>query len=494
MGWFRRIVVGLSGLIGACGCLSGQTYATDALQHGSLVVWVVSPARPAQRTSDQERARLHTSTAGSFGRTAGSVGQTAGSYGTSPSGLPALSPGKTAGEVGQTAGSFGQSLDTLAAASTVASGAVPPPPVPPVFVPTAIPNVWQGLTSPLGRVYPDFKATFVPVSAEDLRERFAAIGHGVEQPDLLFSNGSLEGPQLAFLRELSVASLGRWPEVEPGEPAGLQIGGVSYDWKILKAAAHPEEARALVVWLEDGSLAQAERYRAEGLEGGPVSVAIEAAQSALGGGEIGAADPELAHVPPGRSQWAAFTPPDQSALSGLGLRVDVLRWAANERFAVYGLRVIANSERAFGVAYPLVVLRRGENGRWGVLQVSANLGCDRMVRSFRELARLAGRVRPELVKAVMGVTLAAPKDGDTRSGVPELWWDNPGDARLLAVEWQVGGGDTHLMLVPETASRLQVRVTAAFASGTGAYRWRVWALGTGGTTKLSPWRGVTVVQ
>lgn len=208
MGWFRRIVVGLSGLVGACGCLPGQTYATDALQHGQLVVWMVQPAGPQKPTADQVRVTLHTSTAGSFGRTAGSVGQTAGSYGTNPSGLPTVSPGKTAGEVGQTAGSFGESLDTIAVASMVASGAVPPPPMPPMFAPAVIPNVWQGLASPLGRVYPEFKATFVPVSAEDLRDRFAAIGHGVEQPDLLFSGRLLEGSQFEFLRELTVASLG----------------------------------------------------------------------------------------------------------------------------------------------------------------------------------------------------------------------------------------------------------------------------------------------
>ena len=249
-----------------------------------------------------------------------------------------------------------------------------------------------------------------------------------------------------------------------------------------------------MVWLEDGTQAQAERHSADDLASGPASVAIDAVRSALSGVEIGAADAELAHVTPAALQWAAFTPPAREVLSGLALRVDVLRWAANERFAVYGLRVIASSERAFGVAYPLVVLRRGDDGRWGVLQISANLGWDRLRESFAEFRPLARRVKPELVKAVKGVTLAAPKDGDVRSGAPELWWDDPGDSRLLAVEWQVVGGDTHLMLVPETASRLQVRVTAAFVGGTGSYRWRVWAVGMGGTTQLSPWRQVTVVQ
>ncbi len=487
------MVVGLAAAVLVPGFAGAQTYATDALQHGSLVVWMVNPPQPPRPTADEERARLHTSTAGSFGRTAGSVGQTAGSYGRSPSEQPSRAISRTASDAGQTAGSFGQTLDTLPTASMVASGAAPPPPTPPAFRPASIPSALQAFVTPLQQAEPEVKATFVPVSAEDLRDRFAAIGHGVEQPDVLFSNFPLEGPAFDFLRDLAVANLGKRPEVGPDEPAGLRIGTVFYDWKILAGAAHPEEARAFVVYLEDGALLGAERFRAEGLGSGPVSIAVDAVQSALRGAQPGPADPELAHVRPGAFQFAAFTPANRDALQGLDLRVDVLRWAANERFAAYQLRVIASSPRAFGVAYPLLVLRRGTDGRWGVLQMSANLGWRRRSEELGPLWRSAARAKAERVEAVTGVTLAAPKDGDTRSGVPELWWDNPGDARLLAVEWQLAEGDTHLMLLPDTGSRLQVRVTAAFASVPGPYRWRVWALGAGGTTKLSPWRQVTVV-
>ena len=367
----------------------------------------------------------------------------------------------------------------------MASGAAPPDPAAPAFQPAALSGVWQGFTAPLQLVYPDFKATFVAVSAEDLRDRFTAIGNGVEQPDLLLSTWMLSGPQFDFLRDLAVASLGKWSEARQGEPAGLHPGGASYDWMLLASAGHPEEARAFVVWMEDGMLAQAERYAADGIAKGPVSLAIDAVQSASSGGEIRASDPELAKVPPGVLQRAAFTPPDRQALSGLALRVDVLHWEANERFAVYGMRVIAHSPQAFGVVHPLVVLRRGDDGRWGVLQVSANLGPGLRLESLGELLSLAQKVRPELVKAVAGVTLAAPQDGDTRVGVPELWWDNPGGARLLAVEWQVSPGDTHLFLVPDTGARLQVRVTAAFARRSGSYL-PLGGMGVGRNDKAEP--------
>ena len=79
-------------------------------------------------------------------------------------------------------------------------------------------------------------------------------------------------------------------------------------------------------------------------------------------------------------------------------------------------------------------------------------------------------------------------------GMPELWWDDPGDSGLLLVEWQNGTGDSHLQFVPERAARLQVRVPAGFGSLAGMYRWRVWAMGAGGVVTLSPWRRITVLQ
>ena len=108
MAFFRRMVVTLVGAFVACDTASGQTYATDALQHGSLVVWVVAPPRPAKPTADQERSRLHTTTAGSFGQTAGSGGRTASGYGRSPSDLPSRVTSQAASDGGRRRGALGR--------------------------------------------------------------------------------------------------------------------------------------------------------------------------------------------------------------------------------------------------------------------------------------------------------------------------------------------------------------------------------------------------
>ncbi len=350
------------------------------------------------------------------------------------------------------------------------------------------------MASRLRASFADLKLDLVPVSPVDLRERFAGIGNGVKQPDLLLSGTAIRDKN-PFLADLSLTSLGTEPEGMLPWGSDLQPWNPRYrhDWLILSSATHPDVARAFVVWLEDGMRAHAELRPLGGPVRGPSSLALSVAQSALSGGQIGSADPDAAKVPVAILQGAAFHPAAPDALDGVAVKVDVLAWAANERFAVYGLRAIASSPRAFGVAHPLLILRRGEDGNWRVLQMSANLAADRLSDSFGMLWPYARAVRPELVKAVVGVTLAAPVDGDIRSGMPELWWDNAGDARLLAVEWQLSSRDTHLFLVQDDGPRLQVRVRATFAEVPGAYRWRVWSLGAGGTMNLSPWRQVTVL-
>ncbi len=487
--WLLLVWVGFS--LGQC--TAQNQAATDSLEHGRLVIWVVGPSSGPQRTADQERAQLHTSTAGSFGRAASTVGRTAGSYGQSASTLPTVTKGQTASEIGQTAGSFGNDLSTIAAASAVASGAVAPTGTAPVFEPATLGRDWEQFARRLKDSFGNLTVSFVPVKSVDLRERFAAIGRGVGQPDLLMSGGDLR-QQNPFLADLTVTSLGL--QAEGALPLGsrLQTWDSAYrqNWLILSAATHPQEARAFVIWLEDGMRAHAELQPHGEAIGGPASLAVSAVQGAMSGGEIGYTDPEAARVPAGAMRSAAFSPPLRNALNGLAMRVDVLTWAANERFAVYALRCIASSPQAFGVAHPLVVLRRSEDGRWRVLQMTANLAPDRQAASFAQLQPFARSVQPQLVKAVAGVTLAAPPDGDARSGLPELWWDNPGDARMLAVEWQRSLGDTHLFLVPDNGTRLQVRVSATFVNVPDVYRWRVWSVGTGGMVKLSPWRKMTV--
>jgi hypothetical protein len=97
---------------------------------------------------------------------------------------------------------------------------------------------------------------------------------------------------------------------------------------------------------------------------------------------------------------------------------------------------------------------------------------------------------------VLGISQAAPVDGETRTAQPELWWDNLGGATLQIVEWQQGAPNnwsvSNLYFVPDNRERLRTRVAARFALG-GQYRWRVWSVGPGGIVVLSPWRTMTIV-
>jgi hypothetical protein len=100
-------------------------------------------------------------------------------------------------------------------------------------------------------------------------------------------------------------------------------------------------------------------------------------------------------------------------------------------------------------------------------------------------------------KVPMGISQAAPLDGDTRMVPADLWWDNLGGASLQVVEWQTRRYQntwlSHLFYVPDTNPRLRTQVTARFASAPGQYRWRVWSVGVDGALVLSPWRGLTIL-
>jgi hypothetical protein len=173
-------------------------------------------------------------------------------------------------------------------------------------------------------------------------------------------------------------------------------------------------------------------------------------------------------------------------------RVDVLSVRINGALATVALRVVVSSDREFGMTHPLMVLRKADDGRWRVLQVSLNLPLPEQAAESLELM-LSDPASAERKTGVVGIKLAAPADGETRAPQPELWWDNGGGAGLQVVEWQRGLG-TRLFLVPDRAARLQTRVTAAFAKQPGTYRWRVWSVGAGGAMKISPWSTMKIAQ
>ncbi len=333
------------------------------------------------------------------------------------------------------------------------------------------------------------------MSADDLAARLAA-GAGVgASPDVLVGTIAAERATMLYLQDERVAVLGRdvalRQEIERGKPLHFS------DAAILRRAPHPEEARAFAFWLaEDDQCPNCGVRHVSRTAEAPAVVALRAVETLLNGGDPGGdADPAFAKLSPEVGRRLALMGSSQTTPDDAGLRAEVLSGVANERIAAIGLRVEASSATGFGVLHPAAVLRRGADGRWRVLQVSTDLARDDAgpVPAFTAFAR---PVRPEEVKPVAGITQAAPLDGDSRSGTPELWWDNAGDAGLLVVEWQTnapeGWSDTHLFYVPDGGPRLQVRVTASFAHPTHEYRWRVWSVGTGGALGLSEWRRLTV--
>jgi hypothetical protein len=504
--------------------------ATAALQQGPLMVWMVTPATPAERarivaqkqaatrvlpTTVQERtlgefgkpSSEHGQTAGSYGtpssnvgQNASDAGQTAGSYGTTPSGLgrPSSEHGQTAGSYGTTAGNFGQTAgsygDSIASVNQ-------PRPVGTQPVRVVSNAVRDELQSDLRGAFHELDVRFVNVIAEELQERLAAVAGSADYPDVVIGavlpgwwDGS--GLGLAMLGTLSFLDQADEIDTTTGRhfypPLGQRAGRVV----VLTHAPHPERARAFVVWLRDGSVCRSCGRPFDKTTEAPVSVAIGALGQVLQGDGLGeSADPVAAKFSADLARRLALMPPSPGALDGLKYRMDVMDAKANDRLAVVSLRAIGSSEQAFGVVHAVVVLRRDANRRWKVLQISPNVAPRSAENASSALRRFANDVPPEKVVRVVGISQAAPPDGDNRSPQPDLWWDNAGNAGLLAIEWQTNLGgwtDPRLMLVSDSNPRLQTRVTATFARNPGEYRWRVWSVGTGGMVVLSPWKRLVI--
>ncbi|MDR3734223.1 MAG: hypothetical protein P4L10_01660, partial [Acidobacteriaceae bacterium] len=197
--------------------------------------------------------------------------------------------------------------------------------------------------------------------------------------------------------------------------------------------------------------------------------------------------------------WVALAPDSSWPLKvrgALQVQIDVLHADANERMAVVELRGVVSAVNAFGVVHGQVILQRDQKGQWKVLQISPNMWPGELDAAQSALRRYAVKVGPDAVAKVLGISQAAPVDGDNRPAQPDLWWDNKGGATLQVVEWQRnmanGWTSSGLMLVPDTNPKATTRVTATFAKQVAKYRWRVWSVGTGGVIVLSPWRTLNI--
>jgi hypothetical protein len=424
----------------ALGQNDAATSATLALRRGPLTIWVVS-----QASKRNVPVPVHRTTAADYSRSLDSI-----SYGANPN--------------PQAVKEVQEERDPLR----------------------------DRLRGDLNQSFPHLNADVTTIAADELQDKLATAEGTPAFPDVIVGSPlPIQWPRLAT--DAGIVMLGS-PGTIAQENNTYIDPTLATETAILLNAPHPGAARAFVIWQREGQRLPP-RVEMKGEWEEPVNVAVRAVGDLINGSEVADKDPETAEFSSGLARALALgavqTVPDD-----LGFHTDVLRATANERLAVVSLRVVAASDKSFGVVHPLVVLKKAADGRWKILQISANLAFNLQTGAFRWLNEYALPTKSKQLKPVVGISQAAPVDGDYRPPKPELWWDNSGDGSLLIVEWQrqMGSGwtDTRMFFISDRAWRLKTRVTAEFANTSGVYRWRVWTVGEGGVLTLSPWRTVTI--
>lgn len=451
--------------------------STDQNTNGNTAA---NPADPSSKASDYKEQ-----TAGSFGQPSGSFGTASSNHGQTSSsyGQSASTYGTAASNHGQTAGSFGNSLSTIAEAGTNAANGPKPDRNP----------LRERLADALQDLFPELQVQFTDVYADDLKDDLVAVRGSTAYPDLLIGPLSAEWWNDLQSR-FGLAML---------QPASFLADGLPYgesftpEFAIFAKAPHMDAARAFALWMSEGEscpgcVEQGSSKRSQDA----ADVAVSAIGHLLRGENLGeVADPSMADFSPRLGQGMLAT--TGSGLADAGeVRVEVIQASTAEHLAVVALRVLVSSDSVFGLAHPLVVLRRADSGAWRVLHVSLNLPEVEQQSERLALANTSPPARAERHAGVVGISQASPPDGDSRPPVPELWWDNGGGAGLQVVEWQKSRGgwlDAHLYLAPDHNPKLQTRVTAQFASSQGRYRWRVWSVGAEGEMKISPWHTLNIL-
>jgi hypothetical protein len=279
------------------------------------------------------------------------------------------------------------------------------------------------------------------------------------------------------------------PQEEAPESAYV---GFKVEASIVRNARDPTGARDFVLWIDHkDACSDCNRPPA-------IAVAKSALFGALNGLPLGsAADREAAPFNALLAQRTALDVSAPALLNGLNISIEVTRVAANARFAAIALRAVVENRQAFGQVYAVAVLRTDAVGKWHVLQLTPNLQRNQQLFAWETLRSYGANVAPENVARVLGVSQAAPLDGDNREASPDLWWDNHGGASLEVVEWQRKAGDSwtisNLFFVPDDNGHLRTRVTGRFADSPGPYRWRIWSVGQGGLIVISPWWSLNIV-
>ena len=478
---------------------------TQPLKGGSLTLWRVRP------TTDEDRARIaarklnaaiapmkkyaeHTTS--EFGQSSSDVGQTYSSQTPASLGQTAASAGQTASSYGTTTGGFGQTASSFGESTSDASKVKP---TTTALTPKQAEASLRGtLLMSLGGA----NIQFVDIVSEEFEDKLAAVKDSSAYPDIVTGIENLPSWPGSGL---GVTMFGLPLQPEPDRTPSFVPQRIFQRADILLQAPHPAQARAFVVWLRDEGRCDVwcadKKYIAKmGMEDA-VTAAQGAFTNVLQGGTIKAyADKDAAEFSGPVAQSLAFGElfgGPSRPIDTEHLRIDTMALATNERhsLAAVTLRAVIPSEGSFGVVHAQVVLRKGEGG-WGVLQISSNLWIPQL-GEVNDLLAQAMFGKPDESSPVLGVSQAAPLDGDNRSPQPYLWWDNLGGATLQVVEWQVkaesGWTNTNLEPVSDTGPRLKTEVVASFARQAGQYRWRVWSIGKGGELKLSPWHTLIIV-
>jgi hypothetical protein len=479
----------------------GQTASTFGQNSGSYGVPSDSASIATPKEAPGENApassgngtAYHQQTAGSFGQTASSAGTNAGSYGQASGSF-----GQTAGSYGTNAGGYGTNASNVGLAGANANGQRGS------AATRAASRTLMEFVGVMRQSFPQLQLRIVDVYPDELKDRLAASQGTGDYPDVLV--GALPDTWGAELRNRLLMD-GLQPaaiyEDGLGEARSTSRPRISEAVTVLQRAPHREAARALELWLNEADSGCAGCVLSEAARKQPfVGVAVSAVNDLLHGLAIAdLGDPEMAAFPASLGR-AVLTTATNAQVDGGSAQIEPLRASRNGRLAAVSLRVVAASDRVYGVAHPLVVLREATDGQWKVLHVSLNLPALEEERVRLALMDTSPSSAAEQSAGVVGVSLSVPSEGDTRQPMPELGWDNGGGAGLQVVEWQMaypansgdGWSDARMFLVADQATRLRTQVTAEFAIYQTRYRWRVWSVGVNGETKISGWRTMNIMQ
>ena len=497
----------------------GSLRAQDAASEQNLTVWVVRPAtstdhavRRAQQDIESMKQYRET-TAGSFGKSASETGQTAGSYGkpASEEGRPASEVGQTASSYGQTAsslpsnvksqtaGSYGQTAGSFGTSASDYTGA--PRPVAATEGTSSRDSKGSRWTNFLND-FQDHRSVQVHVleiHEFELQDRLTANEGRGNFPDVILAD-RMPAWWLPVERQMTVLQLADLPSLqvfpdETAKPRQLPNGNPYLRAYGMVQAPHPEATREFLEWWFA-------RARFSPIAGPPpekpsrvASLAREATLALFNGGSLDAiADPAMARFNGSVTLSALLGGIDGKAPPDLRVDVAVSSGQANSRFAVFQLHAVCVSRSVYGEFFPLVLLRTNSRGEWRVLQITVGISPQDAGR-VRDLLQPYAMASKQLIP-VDAPVLASPLNGDQRapgSGL-RLAWDASAEDGLMLVEWQLGRGEnamaSSVMVVSNQEGRMHTEAAAPFASLGGPVRWRVWALGHGGTVQMSDWRTV----